>query len=192
MRITKVLLVCNLIALSNMNLIDNKSIQEEQNIDNVEIVETLNVEEITEEIIEEEVVVEEVKKAYEVCDSDKELIIKLVYLEARGEPYEGKKAVASIVFNRLESGHWGNTIYDVIYAKGQFTPAKQISSLNITDNKTWNECIKAVEDVIDNGNIFPKYILYFRADYYFSWAISYKSIGTHYFSYLKKDYDNLR
>ena len=144
--------------------------------------------EVVEEVVE---VIEEEKfeKAYEICDTDRELIIKLVYLEARGEPYEGKKAVASIVFNRLNSGYWGDTIHDVIYAKGQFTPASRIKDTYITDNNTWNECISAVDEVITNGSNLPEYVLYFRADYYFSWAINYTKIGTHCFSYLKKDYN---
>ena len=151
------------------------------------------IENIVEEIAVEEIkIIEEpkVENVYQICDADRELIIKLVYLEARGECYEGKKAVASIVFNRLNSGHWGNTIHDVIYAKNQFTPAKRINSTYIDlANKTWVECVNAVDEVIVYGNIFPEYILYFRADYYFSWANDYKNIGNHYFSYLNKDYN---
>ena len=137
-----------------------------------------------------EIVEKEVEKAYEICETDKEIITKLVYLVARGECYDGKKAVISIVLNRLESGYWGDTITDVVYAKGQFTPAKLINSTYIDkENNTWNECIKAVDEVITYGSTLPKYVLYFRSDYYFSWAKEYNNIGNHYFSYLQKDYN---
>lgn len=152
-----------------------------------EIIEEEQTEEPLEEVKVEEVV--NIKKAYEIDEYDRELIIKLVYLEARGECYEGKKAVASIVLNRLDSGCWGDTVYDVIFAKGQFTPAGKINTTYILDNDTWNDCINAVDEVLLNGNIFPKYVLYFRSDYYFTWAKKYTNIGNHYFSYLQKDYD---
>ena len=128
------------------------------------------------------------KKAYEITEIDRELLIKLVYLEGRGESYEGKKAIASIVFNRLDSNYWGDTIQDVIFAKNQFSPSNKIKNLKIHNDDIWEECTKAVDDVIYNGSILPSYILYFRANYYFSWATPYTSIGNHYFSYLDKDY----
>ena len=158
--------------------VENKPVICETIVENVEI-------EIEENVVENV----EVKRVYEINETDREILIKLVYLEARGENYEGKKAVASIVLNRVESGYWGDTISDVVFAKGQFSPASKIHSLEILDNKTWNECIDAVDEVLLNGNIFPKYVLYFRADYYFSWAKQYTRIDNHYFSYLQKDYD---
>lgn len=147
---------------------------------------------IEEPIIVQNIVknVEQIENSYQICDTDKEIITKLVYLEARGECYDGKKAVVSIVFNRLKSGYWGNTISDIVYAKGQFAPAKLIKNTYIDkENKVWKECINAVEDVITYGSTLPEYVLYFRADYYFSWAKDYKNIGNHYFSYLQKDYN---
>ncbi len=55
--------------------------------------------------------------------SDLELLAALIYCEAGGEPYEGKVAVGAVVMNRVRSAAYPNTIYDVIFASGQFTPA---------------------------------------------------------------------
>lgn len=53
---------------------------------------------------------------------DAYLLACLVYCEAGSESYDGKLAVANVVLNRVNSGY-GNSIYDVIYAGGQFGPA---------------------------------------------------------------------
>lgn len=42
--------------------------------------------------------------------------------EAKGEGYEGKLAVAEVIVNRTKAGAFGDTIHDVLYAPGQFTP----------------------------------------------------------------------
>lgn len=53
--------------------------------------------------------------------SDVYLLARLVYGEARGEPYKGKVAVAAVVLNRVDSSLFPNTIAGVIYQKGQFS-----------------------------------------------------------------------
>ena len=58
--------------------------------------------------------------------NDREMLARLVYLEAGGISLEAQKAVASVVFNRLNNGYWGDTLKSVVYAKHQFTPASQI------------------------------------------------------------------
>jgi N-acetylmuramoyl-L-alanine amidase len=54
--------------------------------------------------------------------SDKEMLARLVHAEAKGEPYAGKVAVAVVVLNRVASPDFPNTVPQVIYQKGQFTP----------------------------------------------------------------------
>lgn len=57
-----------------------------------------------------------------VADSDRDLAIRTIYGEARGESPEGQAAVANVILNRQASGRWGATIGDVVKAKGQFEP----------------------------------------------------------------------
>jgi len=52
-----------------------------------------------------------------VTSQDKELLAKLVHAEAKGEPYAGKVAVATVVLNRVDSAEFPNTIKEVIYEK---------------------------------------------------------------------------
>jgi len=48
------------------------------------------------------------------------ILARLVYGEARGEPYVGKVAVAAVVLNRVRSAAFPNTISGVIYQAGAF------------------------------------------------------------------------
>jgi hypothetical protein len=51
---------------------------------------------------------------------------EVMYYEARGEGVQGEKAVAEVVFHRLESGRYGNSICGVVYA-GSTHPGCQFS-----------------------------------------------------------------
>ena len=53
---------------------------------------------------------------------DRKLLANLIYCEARGESYEGKLAVASVVINRILSSKYPDTMAGVIYQKSQFAP----------------------------------------------------------------------
>ena len=53
-------------------------------------------------------------------ESEIRMLARLVYAEARGEPYVGKVAVAAVVLNRVKSPVFPNTISGVIYQAGAF------------------------------------------------------------------------
>lgn len=55
------------------------------------------------------------------ANSDLYLLAKLVYSEARGEPYTGQVAVAAVCLNRVASPDFPNTISGVIYQPWAFT-----------------------------------------------------------------------
>ena len=57
------------------------------------------------------------------AQADKELLAALIFCEAGNQPYEGQVAVGAVVMNRVKSGAYPNTISEVIYQAGQFTPA---------------------------------------------------------------------
>lgn len=53
--------------------------------------------------------------------NDLYLLAKVVYGEARGEPYKGQVAVAAVVLNRVEHSSFPNTIAGVVYQSGAFS-----------------------------------------------------------------------
>lgn len=50
-----------------------------------------------------------------ISEADKELLARLVFAEAKSEPYAGKVAVATVVLNRLSSANFPNSIREIIY-----------------------------------------------------------------------------
>lgn len=54
-------------------------------------------------------------------NQDIEDLARLVYGEARGEPFAGQVAVAAVVLNRVDSGQYGKSIKEVIFEPGAFT-----------------------------------------------------------------------
>ena len=73
-------------------------------------------------VLEEEAVplaAEIVEDSYEV-----KLLAALIQCEAGGECYEGQVAVGAVVMNRVADPRFPETIAEVIYQPGQFTPVK--------------------------------------------------------------------
>lgn len=54
---------------------------------------------------------------------DASLLAALIYCEAGNQSEEGKVAVGQVVMNRVESDSFADSVHDVIYESGQFTPA---------------------------------------------------------------------
>lgn len=79
-----------------------------------------------------------------VTDEEKELMARLVHAEAKGESYEGKVAVATVVLNRVDSERFPDTIKEVIYAKNQFSPVAD-GSINQEPSE---EAMHAVNEAI--------------------------------------------
>ncbi|WP_439098772.1 cell wall hydrolase [Bacillus weihaiensis] len=74
-----------------------------------------------------------------------DLLARLVHSEAKGEPYAGKVAVASVVLNRVDSSLFPNTVKDVIYQKDQgyfaFSPV-QNGTINQAADASAKEAVK--------------------------------------------------
>lgn len=90
--------------------------------------------------------------------SDLNLLSRLVYGEARGEPYSGQVAVAAVVLNRVKSSSFPNSISGVIYQKGAFNVVDD-GQINLSPNSTAR---KAAQDALNGWD--PSYgsIYYFN------------------------------
>ena len=102
------------------------------------------------------------KEAVLTSASELNILAALVQCEAGGESYEGQLAVASVVMNRVRCGAYPNTITDVIYASGQFSPANstKMSTLALSGNIKAS-CLQAAQEAI-NGNCNIGDALHFR------------------------------
>lgn len=86
-------------------------------------------------------------------DTEAELLARILYAECNTESREGRLMVAQCVIDRIESGHWGTTVSNVVYAPGQFA-----SPGRLTD-----ELLDVAEDALAGEHFNEDYtILYFR------------------------------
>ncbi|OAT83262.1 peptidoglycan-binding protein [Bacillus sp. MKU004] len=84
----------------------------------------------------------------DVSEEDKALLAKLVQAEAKGEPYAGKVAVATVVLNRVDSDEFPDSVKEVVYEVSNghyaFSPV-QNGEIN---NSPSDESKKAVEEAL--------------------------------------------
>lgn len=95
---------------------------------------------------------DEQKAVFEAL-TDIQLIAVTLYGEARGEPPEGKRAVAEVILNRAQK--WGKTIKNVCLAKNQFScfltndpnfpKLLGLAQDFPSDNAALNACLEAAE-----------------------------------------------
>jgi len=93
---------------------------------------------------------------YSAGYDDAYLLACLVQAEAGSEPYEGKLAVANVVINRVNAGY-GSSISEVIYAPGQFSPARNGSLNRILSSGPSAECVQAANAALAGTNNVPNY-----------------------------------
>lgn len=86
------------------------------------------------------------------------LLARLIYGEARGEPYTGQVAVGAVVMNRVKSSSFPNSISGVIYQSGSFDAVRD-GQINLTPDATAK---KAAQDALNGWD--PSY----GAIYYFN------------------------
>lgn len=60
-------------------------------------------------------------KKYSLNKSEMDIMARVIYSEARGEPYIGQVAVGAVVMNRIRSSQFPDTIRGVVFQKGAFT-----------------------------------------------------------------------
>lgn len=104
------------------------------------------------------------------------LLAALIFCEAGNQPYDGKVAVGAVVLNRVASGRFPNSIREVIYQRGQFTPAMTGKLARvIASGRVPSSCYDAARDAL-NGVSPVGGAMYFNTGHG-----SFK-LGDHYFS----------
>lgn len=90
------------------------------------------------------------------------LVAQLVHQEAKYTSRDGLIAVANVVYNRLRSSKFPNTLEGVVFEEGQFSPADNEKTLRSVKPSTG--AVEAVIEVFARGKtILPRDVLYFRA-----------------------------
>ena len=107
---------------------------------------------------------EQEKPAVSLSNEETDLFARLVEAEAKGESYEGKVAVATVVLNRVDSSHFPDNVTDVInevvgdaYA---FSPV-QNGEIN---KPASDESKKAVEEALTRKDRLNNAIYFYNPD----------------------------
>ncbi len=117
-------------------------------------------------------------------EDDVAVIARVVFAESRGEDIEGMRAVAEVVFNRLESGLYGDTLKHIT-RRSQFCKATVKTVTKKKNAAKYAECVDAVMYAIDNRAL-PSNTYYFQRADRKHWAgrkqiMRYVRIGKHTF-----------
>ena len=117
----------------------------------------------------------QVSSAVNASASEQELLAALIFCEAGNQPYDGQVAVGAVVMNRVHSGSFPDTITDVIYQSGQFTPAMTgwLDSVLASDGYT-DSAMQAAADALAGSNPIGDCL-------YFSTGGGGYQLGDHYF-----------
>ncbi|MEW6977954.1 cell wall hydrolase [Bacillus pumilus] len=98
------------------------------------------------------------KKQTRYSNEEMDLLSRLVHAEAKGESYAGKKAVASVVLNRVEHSSFPDSVRAVIYQRNAFQP---VSNGSIND-KADQDSVKAVKQVVKEHDRTTKAIYFYN------------------------------
>lgn len=99
-------------------------------------------------------------KKYTLNINEMDILAKVIYSEARGEPYKGQVAVGAVVMNRIQSSQFPDTIQGVVFQKGAFTAVSD-GQYYLTPNET---AYKAALDAVRGWDPSYNSIYYFNPD----------------------------
>lgn len=112
-----------------------------------------------------------------LSDEDVELIALVTMAEAEGECEEGKRLVIDTILNRMDSKHFPDSAYDVIYQRNQFS---SMWNGRVDRCEVQEEVCQLVREelrVRTNNDV-----VFFTAGCYGKYGTQMFQVGNHYFS----------
>ncbi len=94
------------------------------------------------------------------------LLAKIAMAEAEGEDVEGKALVMLVVLNRTKAEGFPDTVSDVIYEKGQFTPVANGRFQKVEPDK---ECFEALQLIVTDKWDESQGATYFESESSSTW-----------------------
>lgn len=122
---------------------------------------------------------EEVKEEEnKINQDDVDLLARLIYAETNTLSYEAQSYAGSVALNRVKHKNYPDTLYEVVYQKGQYACVNDghLENANPTD-----EQYKLAEDLLTNGSVLPDSVIY-QSEFTQGSGI-YTQIGNTYFCY---------
>lgn len=91
------------------------------------------------------------------CENNKQCqsMAEAIVYEARGEPEEGKYAVAHVIQNRVEAERWPDTVRQVIHQYKQFSYLRDKHRQKTPTRKDWTIAYGVAYDVLNDLVVSP-------------------------------------
>lgn len=121
---------------------------------------------------------------HEFCE-----LMSVMYLECRDQPFDGKVAVAEVIFNRVNSDYFPDTVHDVLSQTGQFSTWHNIDKVKTMQETGKKEALHEIGEAIIYAYEHGRTIL--PSDNYIYFDTKGKNghnhihIGGHYFGEMK-------
>ena len=115
--------------------------------------------------------------AEEIAEEDISLIALVTMAEAEGECEKGKRLVIDTILNRMDSEHFPDTVYDVIYQPYQFSSMwnGRVNRCEVRDDIC--QLVKEELEVRTNYDV-----IFFTAGCYSDYGVPMFQVEHHYFS----------
>ena len=115
----------------------------------------------------------EAREAY--VRQNQELMASIIFCEAGNQSYEGQVAVGAVIMNRVKSGNYPNTIEEVVYQSGQFSPAGSGWLNKVRNSSGYTQmAMQAAIDALNGSNPIGNCLYFDQGGYGMK-------IGAHYF-----------
>ena len=90
--------------------------------------------------------------AMSASDSELALLAAIIQCEAGGESNTGKVAVGAVIMNRVRSSQFPNSITEVVYQSGQFSPVASGILSSVLSQGARSDCYQAAQEALAGSN----------------------------------------
>lgn len=90
--------------------------------------------------------------AVNVGNGELDLLAAIIQCEAGGESHTGKVAVGAVIMNRVRRGQFPNTITEVVYQSGQFSPVASGILSSVLSQGARSDCYQAAQEALNGSN----------------------------------------
>lgn len=90
--------------------------------------------------------------AMSASDSELALLAAIIQCEAGGESHTGKVAVGAVIMNRVRSSQFPNSISEVVYQSGQFSPVASGILSSVLSQGARSDCYQAAREALAGSN----------------------------------------
>ena len=96
--------------------------------------------------------VSQTETAMSASDSELALLAAIIQCEAGGESNTGKVAVGAVIMNRVRSSQFPNSITEVVYQSGQFSPVASGILSSVYSQGARSDCYQAAQEALAGSN----------------------------------------